>query len=152
MAHRIEHWHSKRLIPHESLRRAEDASQFHERRQRMTIDSRIRRLQDRLCPDQGQEQRLWVMKLVGREFALDLDRCEILGDCGFLPIGRFGVMNFMDIPDGLNARELEQYLRRNGAAICGSGRNQEHIGFGRTVRPGDPILAAPAQMIAGERR
>ena len=111
------------------------------------IDSRIRRLQDRLCPDQGHPQRLWVMKLVGREFALDLDRCsEILGECGFLPIGRFGVLNFMDIPDGLNAKELEKYLRKNGAETCGSGRAQEQSVPCGAGRPADNSWSNQAQM------
>jgi hypothetical protein len=30
-----------------------------------TIDSRIRRLQERLCPDNGQPQRLWVLLKAG---------------------------------------------------------------------------------------
>jgi hypothetical protein len=89
------------------------------------IDSRIRRLQDRLCPDHGQEQRFWVTILPGQKFALDRDRCiEILGECGFLPTVRFVVLNFMNIPYGLTAKELEQYLRKNGAQICGFGRAQ----------------------------
>jgi hypothetical protein len=111
------------------------------------IDSRIRRLQARMCPEHGQPQRLWVAKLVGREFALDLDRCsEILGECGFLPIGRFGVVNFMDIPDGLNARELEKYLRTNGARICGSGRDQQQSVPWGASRPGDSAWSSRAQM------
>jgi len=80
------------------------------------IDSRIRRLQDRFCPNDGQ-QRLWFMNLVGGELALDLDRCaEILDECGFLPTGRFGVVNLCGIPDGLSAKELEKVLREQGAA------------------------------------
>ena len=111
------------------------------------IDSRIRRLQQRLCPDQGHPQRLWVMKLVGREFALDLNRCsEILGECGFLPIGRFGVLNFMDIPDGLNAKELEKYLRKNGAQICGSGCDQQQSVPCGSSRLGDRSWSSRVQM------
>ena len=80
------------------------------------FDSRIRRLQDRLCPDNGQPQRLWVLIKPGYGLALDQDRCiHILEECGFLPTGRFGVVNLCGIPDGLNAEELENYLRRNGA-------------------------------------
>jgi|SRR5678815_612927 hypothetical protein len=89
------------------------------------IDSRIRRLKGRLCPDKG-EQRLWVSVKPGYGLALDLDRCtQILDECGFLPTVRFGFLNFLDIPDGLNAKELEQYLRKNGAEICGSGPDQQ---------------------------
>ncbi len=103
------------------------------------IDSRIRRLQDRLCPDQGQPQRLWFLIQAGCELAFDLDKCtEILDACGFLPTGRFGVLSFFGIPHGLNAKELEQHLRRNGAEICGFGGNQQ-----------DLSLSAQAQISAG---
>ncbi len=113
------------------------------------IDSRIRRLQGRLCPDIGQPQRLWVTVLWGREFALDQDRCiEILGECGFPPKTRFCVLSFCGIPDGLNARELEEYLRTNGAKICGRGSDQEHIGLGAAVRAGNPSSLAQAQISA----
>jgi len=66
----------------------------------------------------------------------------------FLPTGRFDVVNFLGVPHGLNAKELEQYLRKNAAAICGYGRNQEHIGLGGTVRPGNPSVSAQAQISA----
>jgi hypothetical protein len=111
------------------------------------IDSRIRRLQGRLCPDNGQPQQLWVTVLAGAEFALDQDRCiEILGEAGFLPRTRFGVVSLCGIPDGLNANELEKYLRTNGTQAPGYGGAQEH------GRPGNPGLSAQAQMIAGDRR
>jgi hypothetical protein len=81
-----------------------------------TIGSRVLKLENRLFPGNGQPQRLWVAVTPGCELALDLDRCvQILGECGFLPIGRFGVLNFCGIPDGLNSEELEKFLRRNGA-------------------------------------
>jgi hypothetical protein len=64
-----------------------------------------------------------VVRLFGRELALNDDRCvDILRECGFLPNGRsFAVVHFCDIPDGLNAVELETFLRQNGAELCGSG-------------------------------
>ncbi len=67
----------------------------------------------------------------------------------FLPRTRWLVLYFYGIPDGLNASELEKYLRTNGARICGTGENQEHIELGAAIRLG---LSAQAQMIAGERR
>ena len=90
------------------------------------IDSRIRRLQQQLCPGEGQPQGIWVAVMYGQEFALDRYRCiEILRECGFLPGTRFLVLHFGGIPDGLNAKELEQYLRKNGAQICGTVRDQQ---------------------------
>jgi hypothetical protein len=113
------------------------------------IDSRIRRLQSRLCPDSGQPQHFWIAVLAGAEFALDQDRCiEILREGGFLPSTRFGVLHFCGIPDGLNAKELERYLRRNGARICGTGRDQEHGAPIGTSRPGDGTWSSQAQISA----
>ena len=115
------------------------------------IDRRIRRLQDRLCPDHGQEQRFWVTILPGQKFALDRDRCiEILGECGFLPTVRFVVLNYMNIPDGLNTKELEQYLRRNGAEICGFGRDQQHRVPSVAIPLGDTSWSNQAQIRADE--
>ena len=117
------------------------------------ISSRIRRLQDRLCPDHGQEQRFWVTILPGQKFALDRDRCiEILREGGFLPRTRFVVLHFCGIPGGLNAKELEQYLRTNGAQICGTGRDQQHVGQGGALQLGGTNPSNPAQMSAGVLR
>ena len=114
-----------------------------------TVDSRIRKLEDRLFPDNGQPQRLWVAIQAGYGLALDLDKCiQILGECGFLPAGRFGVLNFLGIPDGLNAKELEQFLRRNGAETCGFGGNQVHSELGGAGRPGDSTWSSQAQISA----
>ena len=111
------------------------------------IDSRIRRLQQQLCTNVGQEQRIWVTVLVGQEFALDTDRCvEILRDCGFLPSTRFLPLYFCGIPDGLNAAELEQYLRKNGAKICGTGRDQQQSVPGAASPPGNSSWSSQAQI------
>ena len=37
------------------------------------------------------------------------------------------VLNFCGIPDGLNAKELEKFLRKNGAEITLLGSNQEYM-------------------------
>ena len=111
------------------------------------IDSRIRRLRQQLCPDGGQEQRIWVTTLVGREFALDQDRCiEILGECGFLPKTRFGVLSFCGIPDGLNAKELEKYLRTNGAETRGFDGHQKHIEQAGALQLGETSWSSQAQI------
>jgi hypothetical protein len=51
--------------------------------------------------------RVWIVRLFGRELALNDDRClEILRECGFLPNGRpFAIVQFCGIPNGLNAKE-----------------------------------------------
>src|SRR6266700_6262128 len=46
--------------------------------------------------------------------AIHQDRCiQMLGECGFLPAGPVGLVNLCGIPDGLNAEELERYLRED---------------------------------------
>src|SRR5450432_3285124 len=90
-----------------------------------TIDNRVRKLENRFCNEKF--QRLWVACLVGWGLALDQDRCiEILGECGFLPTARFGVVNLCQIPDGLSAKELEMYLRKHGAETHGFHHAQHH--------------------------
>jgi len=113
------------------------------------IDSRIRRLQQQLCPDEGQPQHIWVTVLAGQEFALDQDRCiEILRECGFLPSSCFIVLHFFGIPHGLNAKELEQHLRRNGAQICGTDHAQLQSVPGDASRLGDSSWSSQAQISA----
>jgi len=64
----------------------------------------------------GGDAVLLVMSAAASELALDEKRCiEILRISGHLPIGPgFGIVNLWEIPEGLNARELERYLRRGG--------------------------------------
>jgi hypothetical protein len=56
----------------------------------------------------------------GWTMALDTDRCvEILGECGFVRTGPgMLLLDFLNVPHGLNARELESYLQEHGAEIC----------------------------------
>jgi hypothetical protein len=65
----------------------------------------------------------------GCEFAFSHDACvEILRESGFLPDGvLFGIVDLQRIPRWLTAKELERFLRQNGAEICGSdlGRNDK---------------------------
>ena len=80
-----------------------------------SIDNRVRKLENRFCDEKP--QLLWVAAcLAGWGLALNQDRCiEIFGESGFLPTGRFGVVNLCQIPDGLNATDLERLLREHGA-------------------------------------
>lgn len=66
--------------------------------------------------------KVWMVHLVGRELALNDDRCvEILRESGFLPNGRrFAVVQLGHVPDGLNAKKLEEFLRENGEKLCNS--------------------------------
>ena len=84
-----------------------------------TIKSRIRKLEDRFCP--AEPGSLLVMSCVWRELALDQDSCiEILRECGHLPTSPgFGIVNFCEIPEGLNAEGLESFLREHGGQTRG---------------------------------
>ena len=94
-----------------------------------TIDSRIRRLEDRFSLGNGKPQLLLVACKAGWGLALDRDRCvQILGECGFLPTGPVGVVNLCQIPDGLNAEDLEKFLREDGAETRGFRGAQDHSG------------------------
>jgi hypothetical protein len=87
----------------------------------------MRAISKRLCKLEGSfglgpgiERKLWVVTIVGRPLALDEDTCVgILRECGFLPTKRFGVVSLGNIPDGLNAKETERFLREKGAEACG---------------------------------
>ena len=51
--------------------------------------------------------------------ALDADRCvEILRECGFLRPRGVAFVDLLDIPDDMNEKETEQYLRERGAELC----------------------------------
>jgi hypothetical protein len=85
-----------------------------------TIDRRIRKLEDRFGLAAGKPPLLIVVTLAAKKLALDQDRCvQILGECGFLPKGPVGVVHLGKIPNGLDAKETERFLRANGAEICG---------------------------------
>jgi hypothetical protein len=94
-----------------------------------TIDRRIRKLEDRFGTAAGKPQLMLVVSRAGWGLALDQDRCiQILRECEFLPTGPVGLVNLGQIPDGLNAEELERFLRKDGAEICGLRSAQNHDG------------------------
>jgi hypothetical protein len=80
-----------------------------------TVTRRIAKLEEQLGTAQRGTPVLLVMSAVANELALDEDRCiEILRECGRLPTGPgLGIVNLWEIPDGLNAKELERYLRND---------------------------------------
>jgi hypothetical protein len=91
------------------------------------IGKRLCRLENGLGLGPGTERKLWVVTIVGRQLALDEDTClRILRECGFLPTKRFGVVSLGNIPDGLNAKETESFLRKNGAKCAGPNDEAYH--------------------------
>ena len=94
-----------------------------------TIARRLQRLEKGFGLGPETEQLLLVVTKAGWGLALDRDRCvQILRECGFLPTGPVGVVNLGQIPDDLNAEELERFLREDGADICGLRSSQNHGG------------------------
>jgi hypothetical protein len=76
-------------------------------------------LEAREAESQENQVILRVMR-ADRELALSSDECvQILRECHYLPVGPCGVVDLGHIPDGLNAEELERYLRKHGASLCG---------------------------------
>ena len=102
-----------------------------------TVTNRIDKLEDRLGIAAAKRPcTAVVISLAGWEYALSNDRCiEILRESGFLPDGEIFVpVDLCGIPDGLNAEELEKFLRERGGEICGS-RRPSNAGVSR--RDGD---------------
>jgi hypothetical protein len=82
-----------------------------------TALKRIAKLEHRFGTVDGPRLLLVVCK-AGWGLPLDLETCvQILEDCGALPTSSVGVVNLLDIPEGLSARQTETFLRENGAAL-----------------------------------
>jgi hypothetical protein len=85
-----------------------------------TVTKRIARLENRAGIGEGQRSYLVIMCNAGSE--LDHGKCiGILRRFGFLPESHSGVRvaDFGNVPDDLNADELERLLRQKGEEICG---------------------------------
>ena len=78
---------------------------------------RVAKLEKQFGTVAGKPPILFVVSSVGCRLALDRDRCiEILCECGVLPRvlptgPTFGIVNLLEVPKGLNAKEAERYLR-----------------------------------------
>jgi hypothetical protein len=102
-----------------------------------TIARRLQKLEQDFGLGPESEQLLMVVTAADRGLALDQDRCvQILRECEFLPKGPVGVVNLGDIPKGLNAEELETFLRKDGAVTRGLYGAQNH---------GEPEGGAPQE-------
>jgi len=83
------------------------------------ISKRLCKLEHGVGGGPGAEQKVWAMTTAGRNLALDHDTCVgILRKCGFQPTRRWVVVDLDKIPDGLNAKETERFLREKGAETC----------------------------------
>jgi hypothetical protein len=91
----------------------------------MRLRGRIERLEHREEASQQGGVQL-VVERVDMPLALDSDRCvEILRESGFgHPGPGMSVIRLTAIPEGLNARQLESYLRQHAAEICRPGKEK----------------------------
>jgi hypothetical protein len=101
-----------------------------------TAIRRIDKLENRLGIAAGKPELFFVASAAGRRQALDVDTCvEILRECGFLPRGPgIGLVNLLNLPEDLNAGELERFLRVHGPEICGHTRPKATFFSGREHR------------------
>ena len=84
-----------------------------------TIYRRLQRLEEPLRLA-DQKCRVYPVCFPNQNLALDISTClEILDKCGHFPKSRFGVAQLTEIPDGLNAKETERFLREHGAELFG---------------------------------
>jgi hypothetical protein len=78
------------------------------------VNLQLRRLENRLAPP-PEERLCFPVTRIDRELALDASTCiDILEECGYLPNILMCVVNLANIPDGLDAAELEHYLCAHG--------------------------------------
>ena len=83
------------------------------------ISKRLSKLESRFGLGPETKQLLLVVTRADRLLALDADACvQILRECGFLPTRFMGVVKLGNIPDDLNAKETERFLREKGSEIC----------------------------------
>jgi hypothetical protein len=95
-----------------------------------TVRRRIGNLEDGLRPRNGKPPLLLVVTAAEKRLALDQDRCvQILRECGFLTTGPIALVNLAEIPTGLDAAELERYLREHGAETRGFRGGQNRGGL-----------------------
>jgi len=94
-----------------------------------TLDRRIRKLEDRFGTSDRKLPRILVFLYYAGWLALDEDRCiQILDECGFLPKGIIDIVDFGKIPEGLDAKDLERFLRKSGAELTGFRGAPDHDG------------------------
>lgn len=81
-----------------------------------TINGRIRNLEDQFWVGCGRQRILLILCHAGWRLPLDQNRCiQILDESGILPTDPVGLVKLCQLPDGLSAKGLERYLRKNGA-------------------------------------
>jgi hypothetical protein len=92
-----------------------------------TVDRRLSKLEHQF--GLSKKERLIITVTGYGTLAIDEDACvKILDEAGFLPTSGIAMVNLLDIPDGLDVKETERFLRENGAKICGPRRDRNRGG------------------------
>ena len=80
-----------------------------------TVIRRLAKLEDQFGAGNRKPRLLLVLCKAGWGLALDVDAClQILDECRSLPTGPVGLVNFMNIPKGMNAEQTERFLQEHG--------------------------------------
>jgi hypothetical protein len=83
------------------------------------FDRRICNLEERFGVSK-KDRHLVIVSDFSKSLALDSKRCiQILDESGFLRQSGFAAVHLLDIPDGMNERETERFLREEGDTITG---------------------------------
>jgi hypothetical protein len=108
---------------HRRIRSDEAFHAFGNRASRMmkTVTGRINKLETRLGIAPGKPGLLFVASAAAWRHPLNVEACmDVLSECGFVYTGSgVGLVNLLHLPEGLNAKDLERFLREHGPEICG---------------------------------
>ena len=85
-----------------------------------TIQRRLRRVEEQLGLSGKSSGTRVIVSGATRNPVPDNDTCvKILEECGYLrDTGGYSMVRLIDIPDGLDAKETERFLRERGAELC----------------------------------
>ena len=102
-----------------------------------TVAGRIERLENHLGTAPGKKLRVIICR-AGWPHPLGMDKClDILRGRGFLPDSPgVSCVDFLHLPLGTNAEELERYLGENGGELCRPRGAQTENGS-TELRPGE---------------
>jgi hypothetical protein len=83
-----------------------------------SVVGRVSRLEQQFAALADPEPLLVVVKRMDRRLALDSETCvQILRESGYFRGSGIRVVSLGKVPDGLDAAQLERFLRENGASI-----------------------------------
>jgi hypothetical protein len=119
-----------------------------------TVTSRIGKLEHRFGIARGKPGIVMVVSAAAWRHALDVETCmKILRECGLVPTGPgIGLVNLLHLPEGLNAVELERFLREHGAELRGLDNLVKRDGELARTRPNEASSTATEESRSGAHR